>query len=566
MSIRTRATLVATLALTLVISDALAGGKGGGGGGKGGGGGGGSRGPGGGGGMRGWGFMRSADGSTTPWWRRERTVDPAEAARRSEQKAKKEAADGWEALRAGDAPAAFEAFADALQLNPNLGEARLGQGIARALKGDFTRAIADIDASRAMTVKPDLRLVNYNAAVAHTRAKAHARAMVLLNKPIYESLGKSPDELALNAQLTILSWLDDKQRKAIGQMPEFLKTVSIANGTLGSKKYGGYERFGLAWVPTSEIRRQRDAGVKESFPARLPFLTPALESVGEGDQTVEYAALMPNATADDTAMAKAEPAKPATPEPVKPKPPVAVAAAKPEPVKPTGPFKLGGSGTGDSTSPPASTPAKPEAVAVVTPALPEVVAPAAAPVVARPVTRTFRGAAFAVSNDTLVTAARLVNNAKEIQLQLGDGKLANAKVLAVDEASGLALIQASGASFRPMGLAPAATAGKVGVAAFVKPTVFNPDLDLVAGDLVGAPGALYLKCVTHPRSAGSPVVSDKGYVLAVVTATREDAPDKLPVVTVDVLRKFVEGKVTLSETTSDDPEGSVAELTATRQD
>ncbi|HYE18225.1 MAG TPA: trypsin-like peptidase domain-containing protein [Tepidisphaeraceae bacterium] len=550
MSIRTRATLVAILAFTVVVGDVVAGGRGGG-----------RPGGGGGGGMRGW-WSRSADGSSTPWWRRERTVDPAEAARRAEEKSKRQLADGWEALRAGDAPAAFEAFADALQLNANLGEARLGQGIARAVKGDYARAIVDVEAARTMAVKPDLRLVNYNAAVVHTRAKAHPRAMVLLNKAIYESLNKSPDELALNAQLTVLSWLDDKQRKAIGQMPEFLKTISIANGTLGSKKYGGYERFGLAWLPASEVRRQRDAGVKETFPARLPFLTPGNESVHEGDQTVGYAALMPNATAEDAVVAKAEPAKP-TVEPVKPKPPVAVAVARPEPLKPTGPFKLGGSGSGDTNSAPASPPAKPEVVAVAPPA-PEVVGPA--PVVARPIMRTVRGAAFAVSTDTLVTAARLVNNAKEIQLQLGDGKVANAKVLAVDEASGLALVQVSGMSFRPMGLAPAATAGKVGVAAFVKPTVFNPDLDLVAGDLVGAAGALFLKCVQHPRSAGSPVVSDKGYVLAVVTATREDAPNKLPVVTVDVLRKFVEGKVTLSETTSDDPEGSVVELTATRQE
>jgi len=536
---------VVLLALAVCVADqvSFAAGRGRGRGGPGGG-----KGPGG--GMGGWGWTRP-DGSTpTPWWQRQQQEDPIVAQKKAEEKARKLVADGWDALRAGDAPAAFEAFADALALNANLGEARLGEGLSRAAKGDFTRALIDIEASRAMTVKVDPRLVTYNAAVAHTRMNGRARAMVLLHRPITESLAKGPDELMVNAQLTIASWMDEKQRKAIGQMPDFQKSLSNANGILASRKYGGMERLGLAWVSATDARRILEAGEKETFPAKLPFVMPSHESVPESSGTVAYESLMPAGSGREAAVAAVAPkAQP------KPNPEIAM-AERPEPKAPTGPFKLGGGG---------STPSPVASVAIAP--SPEIApVPAVIPEASRKVIRTVRGAAFAVAPDMLITCARLVAGAKEIQLQSTEGRPVDATVVAIDETLGLALIKANGATFKPMALADATHAGKVGVAAFIRPTVFNPDLDLVAGDLYGAPGALSLRCAQHPRSAGSPLVNEKGIVLAVLIASREDAIDKLPIVAVDALRKFAGQKVSFATTTSAEPDDSVVELTATRHD
>ena len=509
--------------------------KGGGGGGKGG-------------GMKGGGFGGWKSGNyqkPTP------KVDPQKLQDELNKKVKKFIADGFAALRAGDTAAAFEAFSDALQLNANSPEAHLGMGLTRAAKGNYPSAQTELE--NALRLKADPRLSLYNLAISHVRVNNIGRAAVMLNRNLIET--KPADELILNAQLTLLSTLEEKQKKQIAVLPDLLKTLSNTNLALASAKHPDMTRWGLSWVSMSEAQRLRTSGQKEPFPKRLPFLLPGDIPMPEnGQPAIALNVLFPDGAGGAAPAAYAVALAPAQPkEDTK-------LAADPDPVaisKPQGPFKLGGGN--DSPAPTPSAPATPTIASTPTPNLPK-------PDVSSPVTRTVRGAAFAIAPDLLLTAARLVTNAREIQLQDEQGKRTDAVVVAVDAQSGIALIRAPGASFKPMALADAAKPGPVGVAAFVKPSVFNPDLDVITGTLVGPADKLALRCSTHPRSAGSPFFDEQGKVMGLITAARDDAADHLPIVTVEALRHFSEGKFTPATTTAGEPADSVFEMTVTRQE
>jgi tetratricopeptide (TPR) repeat protein len=486
------------------------------------------------------------------------TVDPKKLQEELDKKVKKFVADGFSALRAGDTAAAFEAFSDALQLNPNAPDAHLGMGLTRAAKANYSGAQTELET--AMRLKADPRLTLYDLAIAYVRAGSIGRAAVLLNRHLAET--KPPEELIINAQLALLSTLDEKQKKQIAVLPDLLKTLSNANLTLASAKHAGMVRWGLSWVSSGEVQQNRASGKKEIFPARLPFLLPGDFALPEaGQPAIAANVLFP----DDGGAPAAEPV--AVKEPAAAKED-AKPAAEPDAVasaKPSGPFKLGGSGADTSAATP-DVPAAPGRGSA-GPSVANVNPPAIAPSsVSSPVTRTVRGAAFAVGPDLLLTAARLLTNAREIQLQDEQGKRTDATVVAVDEQTGVALIRARGAAFKPMALADAAKAGPVGVAAFVKPSVFNPDLNVITGQLIGPADKLALRCSVHPRSAGSPFFDENGRVLGLVVAARDDSLEHLPVVTVEVIRQFAQGRFEPASTTTGEPADSVVEMTVTRQE
>lgn len=514
--------------------------------------GGGGGGHGGGGGMKGW--------KGGNYQKPKPTVDPKKLQEELEKKVAKFVADGFAALRAGDTAAAFEAFSDALELNPNAPDAHLGMGLTRAAKANYTGAQTELE--MAMRLKADPRLTLYDLAIAYVRVGAVGRGAVLLNRHLAET--KPPEELIINAQLALLSTLDEKQKKQIAILPDLLKTLSNANLTLASAKHAGMVRWGLSWVSSGESQQYRASGKKEPFPTKLPFLLPGDFALPEaGQPAIAANVLFPDRgaapagepiAANPQADPKPDDAKPADAKPAEPD---AVANAKP-----SGPFKLGGSGA-DLTAPTPNQPAAPAPGGGVAGVNPPAITPSS---VSSPVTRTVRGAAFAIAPDMLLTAARLVTNAREIQLQDEQGKRTDATVVAVDPQSGVALIRARGATFKPMALADAAKAGPVGVAAFVKPSVFNPDLDVITGHLIGPADKLVLRCSVHPRSAGSPFFDENGRVLGLITAARDDSPEHLPVVTVEVIRQFAQGKFEAASTTAGEPADSVVEMTVTRQE
>jgi hypothetical protein len=68
----------------------------------------------------------------------------------------------------------------------------------------------------------------------------------------------------------------------------------------------------------------------------------------------------------------------------------------------------------------------------------------------------------------------------------------------------------------------------------------------------------------HPRSAGAPLVDDHGKVVGIISATRDDLPTALPIISVEALRTVLGDKYTLSSTQVP-PDAAVAELTVTRK-
>ena len=503
------------------------GGRGGGGGGAGGGGGGNGGGAGGGkggGGSGGWNNWQSGPG---------RQVNAKQAEAQLTKRVRTLLDDGWQALHVGDSATALADFSDILELQADNAEATFGLGMARACAAQWTPAQTSLEtAAKNKTVA---RLASYNLAVDLLRQRQFGRAVATLNRLLVDNKAKA-DALLVNAQLSLIAGFDDAQRKSIGIIPDAKKLAEQQQLTLMSE-HSGQEPFGIAWVPTGAAAKLKAAGAKEVVAAELPFILPDGAAMPPKGQKTATNALSDDAIATATAAVLSSHSIANTVE------------ATATTVTPETP------GTDSKT------PEKPAATAAVTPVTPVVQD--------RPATSTVRGAAFAVSTNMVLTCERLVAGATSIECVAPDGTASTARVVASDPALGVALLKVTGDDFEPMAIADASRAGAVGVAAFARASLFEPRLDILRGDLiVGLPGSAaktFLRTNVHPRSAGSPVVDAQGRVVAMLSATREDPLDHLPVVSAEALRQFCTGKTTLSEKTGGNPNECLVEITVTRK-
>jgi len=176
---------------------------------------------------------------------------------------------------------------------------------------------------------------------------------------------------------------------------------------------------------------------------------------------------------------------------------------------------------------------------------------------------TVRGAAFCVSPGVLATCARTVQGAATIRIAAADGVAHDAEVITIDLTSGLALLKVTG-NYKPLPLAEKARSGGAMVACYAKASVFGPELDVLKGELTVAAARTTLRLATHPRSAGAPLMDDKGYVLGILSATRDDPNAALPVINVETLRGLMNGKYTPA-TSPVNPDEAVVEITVTRK-
>ncbi|MGA2497085.1 MAG: trypsin-like peptidase domain-containing protein [Tepidisphaeraceae bacterium] len=509
-------------------------GRGGGGGGRGGGGrGGGGGGPqggpnGGGNGDNGWnnwqaGLNSGNNGSGKP-------VDPKKAEAQLTKRVHSLTDDGWQALHIGDSATALADFSDILELQPDNAEATFGLGMARACASQWTAAQTKLEtAARSRTVT---RLASYNLAVDLLRQRQFGRAVATLHRQLADNKAKA-DPLLVNAQLSLIAGFDDAQRKSIGIVLDAKKLAQQQQFSMISD-HPGQQPFGIAWVPAGAAAKLKAAGVTEIVAAELPFILPDGAAMPpKGKQTAENT-LSDESIATATAAVLASNSIQNTADPT---------AAKPTADSPAGDAKL---------------PDKPEPAASAAPAVHD-----------RPATTIARGAAFAVGTNMVLTCERLVAGATTIDCVAPDGTPSTATVVASDPALGVALLKVAGDDFEPMAIAEASHSGPVGVAAFARASLFEPRLDLLRGDLIvgptGSTGKTFLKTNVHPRSAGSPVVDAQGRVGAMLSATREDPLDHLPVVSAEALRQFCTGKVTLSEKTGGNPNECLVEITVTRK-
>jgi S1-C subfamily serine protease len=167
----------------------------------------------------------------------------------------------------------------------------------------------------------------------------------------------------------------------------------------------------------------------------------------------------------------------------------------------------------------------------------------------------------------LLTCSRLTAGAKSIQVQALDGVAYPATLVAADETTGIALIKVADGHFSPMALGQTTPSGAVQIAAFTKPAIFAPSMEMLAGELSSTDQATFtVRTAIHPRSAGSPLLDAQGNVVGMLTATRDDPVGRLPVVMAEAMRKFSTGKFTsAAHTTANSPVPCVLELSAVHE-
>jgi tetratricopeptide (TPR) repeat protein len=434
-----------------------------------------------------------------------------------------------------------------------------------------------IEASKAAFAKADAirRLSQYNLAVLYTRQNLRPKAAVSLHNILSaQKPGQPIDEMVVNAQRSLVfGQLDDAGRKGLGMLQQINKTLTDVDKSLASVAYPGQERFGVAWVPVGAGSQLRQAGKAEPFVPELPFVLPdgsVLKGKKAGAAAMTTNTLLPDVARSVSGDLLASAGIKATD----------IAAAN-QPGASAGTTPVAGV-TGRSDRPidrpvlsrPGGAPADPATPAATSgaPAGDGMTPTPTAAVAAAPIEAavTFRGAAFCVAPGVLITCARHVQGNATVTVTDTTDATVSAEVVAIDEAAGLALLRTSG-NFKPMRLADAVKAGPVHVACFAKASLFNPDLEVLKGDLVAAAGKPpTLRMGTHPRSAGAPIFDEQGRVVAVVSATRDDPIGVLPTVSVDAVRKLVSEKLgdnALAAVSGGvDPEEAVGELRAVRKE
>ena len=322
----------------------------------------------------------------------------------------------------------------------------------------------------------------------------------------------------------------------IGLIANILKTIEQQQAAL-APDHADQERWGIVWLPTGTGVRMKKAGAKEYYPPELPFVLidgSTLPTKGTPTSPTRWPPRRPRTWARSCSppwtSTKAErpppPAAPPSPRPraprgPRPRPP----PARPPERRPTPP---------SPRRPPAAPPRRPRPRPRSS-SRPRRLRPTAP----APAVTTARGAAFAVAPGLLVTCERLVAGATNIVVTDVDGDPLPAEVLSSDPQTGLALLKVDKGDFKPLPLATACRAGATGVACFSRAGVFQPEMDVLRGDVSGGAGKFTMKMAIHPRTAGSPCVDEQGRVIAVVSATRDDPMDHLPVIPVEWVRKLL---------------------------
>ncbi len=197
------------------------------------------------------------------------------------------------------------------------------------------------------------------------------------------------------------------------------------------------------------------------------------------------------------------------------------------------------------------------------------VAPASQPAVdvaVPPAPEARYAAAFPVDKTHLVTAAEPLGSATTAKIEDTSGGVMTAKVVARSDRLALLEISSADASapLKFLTLATDFTGGPVQCAAIPQANVFGPTMALLSADApVPSRSAWWVNLSDHPRLPGSPLLNAQNEVIGVEVAARDDARQKIPAVTLDDLRKFLEANhvVSVASGAKGDP-NVVAQVTA----
>ena len=169
-------------------------------------------------------------------------------------------------------------------------------------------------------------------------------------------------------------------------------------------------------------------------------------------------------------------------------------------------------------------------------------------------------AAFPIDRTHLLTAAEPLGSATMVKIEDTGGGVMTARVVARSDR--LALLEVSSTDavgpLKFLTLAMDFTGGPVQCPAIPQANLFGPTVTLLTAD-APAPSrsAWWVNLSDHPRLPGSPLLNAQNEVIGVEVASRDDARQKIPAVTLEDLRKFLSANhvVSVASATKPDPNG-----------
>jgi Trypsin-like peptidase domain len=484
-------------------------------------------------------------------------------------------AQGRAALGAEAFKPARDAYMDVLAIDPKNLAAQADLGYAYLKMEDFPRATKALDAAMAAPQPARSTLLNASAALIRTHNPMRAAKFL---RDYMAAHASEADETALNALGTALSQADDQSRNL-----KFFKDCVAFYDQMNAKLEAtrpGEKRWGSQWLPAKEADKkfkeykdrlaEIDKLQREINDAQAKYDTVeanknrALSIARRQRQRISTAGFDNEMSQISVAAQRIKDKQDAELKKVE-RPPFeqAVAIVTPDevPGAPPGPGapSLASAGTGKSPGAAASpgataapspkvtvsvNPPSPAAPARSNPPAPAAVAvkpmPAPAPVPAAlaKATVTTYGAGFPVAPDLIVTSAAVVDGATGITVQPADGDPMDAKLVATDESSGLALLKIPGRKMAYLPLADSFAGGTFQCVGFPTVSIFDPVAEAITGTAVAPKEGWTVRLNKHPRLGGGPLVAG-GKVVGVQLATREAELTSIPAAPLDAIKKLV---------------------------
>jgi hypothetical protein len=388
----------------------------------------------------------------------------------------------------------------------------------------------------------------------------------------YMDAHSDPDEPMLNLLGTALFVADESNppdRRVLDDAIGFYSQRSMDM----EKTHPGQRRWGIQWLSEDDAKTQFDAynkaidayqesvRMKTAADTHVKDLQDALHGNGPRVSQKDVNAAKSQAASAVTAIKAAKAAIPRPPwltdvQPVVPTidPAMLALAAGPTTApSPSSPSSLAPAPSASTPAPNPPTPTPTPAPGSATPASPPALA-----IVPPPAPEARYAAAFPVDRTHLVTASDPIGTATQVMIEDTRGGVMPAKVVATS--GKLALLEVTpadaGGPLKYLPLATDFTGGPVQCAAIPQANLFGPTVTMLTADApVPLKSVWWVSLSDHPRLAGSPLLDAQNEVIGVEVATRDDARQRIPAVTLDDLRKFLQSNhiVPASSPTTPDP-------------
>jgi hypothetical protein len=170
-------------------------------------------------------------------------------------------------------------------------------------------------------------------------------------------------------------------------------------------------------------------------------------------------------------------------------------------------------------------------------------------------------AAFPIDRTHLITAALPLGNAGAVTIQNTQGASISAKVIAKSDR--LALLEVApadaGGGLKYFSLTTDFIGGSVYCPAIPQANIFIPVVTMLPADSAPVPtrSQWWVGLSDNPRLAGSPLLDAQNQVIGVEVATRDDPKQKIPAVTLDDLRTFLDANHIIPGAAADKPDASI---------